>query len=118
MDTKIAIIDLGTNTFHLLLASADEKGYHITFRDRLLVKIGMGGINQNVITEEGIHRALVAMQSFKNTIDQHGIKKIYAFGTSALRNAKNNIDVVNRIAELTGIKVNIISGEEEAEYIY
>ena len=60
MDTKIAIIDMGTNTFHLLIAEADKKGYHITHRDRLAVKIGKDGINQGLITEEGIHRSLLA----------------------------------------------------------
>lgn len=118
MDNKIAIIDMGTNTFHLLLAEADEKGYHITHRDRLAVKIGMGGINEGLITEEGIHRALLAMQSFKNIIDQSGTRKIYAFGTSALRNAKNSNEVAARIQSLTGIAINIISGDREAELIY
>jgi exopolyphosphatase/guanosine-5'-triphosphate,3'-diphosphate pyrophosphatase len=118
MHNKIAIIDMGTNTFHLLLAEADERGYHITHRDRLAVKIGMGGINEGFITEGGIHRALLAMQSFKNTIDQHGTRKIYAFGTSALRNAKNSDEVAARINALTGININIISGDQEAAYIY
>lgn len=118
MDNKIAIIDMGTNTFHLLLAEADEKGYHITLRDRLAVKIGMGGINQGVITEEAIHRALLAMQSFRNTIQQYGITRVYAFGTSALRNARNNSEVARRIKALTDIDINIISGDLEAEYIY
>jgi exopolyphosphatase/guanosine-5'-triphosphate,3'-diphosphate pyrophosphatase len=118
MDNRIAIIDMGTNTFHLLLAEADERGYHITLRDRLAVKIGMGGINKGIITEDGIHRALVAMQSFKNTINQYGARKIYAFGTSALRNASNNADVAQRIKALTDIDINIISGDLEAEYIY
>jgi exopolyphosphatase/guanosine-5'-triphosphate,3'-diphosphate pyrophosphatase len=116
--SKIAIIDLGTNTFHLLLAEADEQGYHITLRDRLAVKIGKGGINEGRITEEGIQRALLAMQSFKNTIDQRGIEHVYAFGTSALRNARNGQEVAQRIKDLTGIDVNIISGDEEAFFIY
>ena len=118
MDNKIAIIDMGTNTFHLLIAEADTKGYHITQRDRLAVKIGKDGINQGLITEEGIQRALLAMQSFKNTLDQQGITKIYAFGTSALRNAKNSQEVVSRIKAITGIDSIVISGDREAEYIY
>lgn len=118
MNSKIAIIDMGTNTFHLLIAEADERGYHIISRDRLAVKIGMGGINQGIITEEGMHRALLAMQSFKNTMEQSGITKVFAFGTSALRNARNSDEVVRKIKELTGIDVNIISGDKEAEYIY
>lgn len=118
MENKIAIIDMGTNTFHLLIAEADERGYHITSRDRLAVKIGMGGINHGLITEEGTQRALLAMQSFKNVIDRERIKKVYAFGTSALRNARNGQEVITRIKSLTDIDVNIISGDLEAEFIY
>jgi len=109
---------MGTNTFHLLLAEADARGYHITYRDRLAVKIGKNGINRGIITEEGMNRALLAMQSFKNMADQHNVSKIYAFGTSALRNASNSNDIVQRIEAVTGIKANIISGDLEAEYIY
>ena len=118
MENKIAIIDMGTNTFHLLIAEGGEKGYNITQRDRLAVKIGKGGINQSIITEEGLHRALVAMQSFKNTIEQQRIRTVYAFGTSALRNAKNGLDVAEKIKAITGIEVSIISGNQEAEFIY
>jgi exopolyphosphatase/guanosine-5'-triphosphate,3'-diphosphate pyrophosphatase len=78
----------------------------------------MGGINQGIITEEGMNRALLAMQSFKNTMEQSGITKVFAFGTSALRNARNSDDVVKKIKALTDIDVNIISGDKEAEYIY
>lgn len=119
MPRKIAIIDMGTNTFHLLMAEADENGtYHIFHRDRLAVKIGKGGINQGHITDEGLGRALLAMQSFKNTIDQQGVTNIYAFGTSALRNAVNKDEVVKKIKEVTGIDPVLISGDVEAEYIY
>jgi exopolyphosphatase/guanosine-5'-triphosphate,3'-diphosphate pyrophosphatase len=117
-DKRIGIIDMGTNTFHLLLAEADERGYHIFYRDRIAVKIGKGGINQGLITEEGMNRALLTMQSFKNVMDQHSVTESYAFGTSALRNAVNGQDVANRIHELTGIDVHIISGDQEAQYIY
>jgi exopolyphosphatase/guanosine-5'-triphosphate,3'-diphosphate pyrophosphatase len=115
---KIAIIDMGTNTFHLLIAEAGGEGYNITWRERLAVKIGMGGINQGIITPEGLQRALVAMQSFKNTIEREHVKNVYAFGTSALRNAKNNYEVANEIKAITGIEINIISGDQEAEFIY
>lgn len=118
MQNKIAIIDMGTNTFHLLVAEGDARGYNITHRERLAVKLGMGGINQSLITNEGLSRALVAMQCFKNTIDQNHIKTVYAFGTSAMRSAINGPDVAERIKAVTGIEVNIISGDQEAEFIY
>ncbi|MDH4090573.1 MAG: exopolyphosphatase [Cyclobacteriaceae bacterium] len=118
MGEKIAIIDMGTNTFHLLISNADERGYHIIHRERLAVKIGLDGITRGLITEDGIHRALLAMQSFKNTIDQQGVSKIYAFGTSAVRNASNGQTLVQKIKAVTGIDSTIISGDLEAEYIY
>jgi exopolyphosphatase/guanosine-5'-triphosphate,3'-diphosphate pyrophosphatase len=119
MSDKIAIIDMGTNTFHLLLAEARETGrYNITQRDRIAVKIGKGGINHGYITAEGIERALRAMSTFKSGIEQQGIKSIYAFGTSALRSASNCREVLQRIKDATGIDATVISGEMEAEYIY
>lgn len=118
MTRKIAIIDMGTNTFHLLIAEANENGYTILHRERTAVKIGKGGINRGYITEEGMTRALLAMQSFKNTIDEQGIKNVKAFGTSALRNAVNGVEVLDRIKKVCGIDPTIISGDVEAEYIY
>ncbi len=118
MNHRIAIIDLGTNTFHLLIAEGSGNGYNIIYRDRLAVKIGMGGINEGVITESGYDRALLAMQSFNNAIDQHHVNKIYAFGTSALRNARNGQQIANKIKVITGIEINIIDGDLEANYIY
>lgn len=118
MDRKIAIIDLGTNTFHILIAQGNEDGYNIIYRDRLAVKIGKGGINDGYITEEGLHRALLAMQSFKNVIEKHEVDQIFAFGTSALRNARNGREITDRITEITGISISIITGDEEAHYIY
>ena len=116
---KVAIIDMGTNTFHLLLAENGRNGrYEITFRDRVAVKIGKGGINAGHITAEGANRAVLAMQAFKKTIDRNKIDNIRAFGTSALRSADNGDEVLARIMDTTGIDARIISGELEAEYIY
>jgi exopolyphosphatase / guanosine-5'-triphosphate,3'-diphosphate pyrophosphatase len=118
MNHRIAIIDLGTNTFHLLIAEGNTSGYKIIYRDRLAVKIGMGGINDGIITESGFERAILAMQSFKNAIDGHAVNASYAFGTSALRNARNGQETADRIKAITGIDVEIISGDLEANYIY
>jgi Exopolyphosphatase len=118
MNSRLAIIDMGTNTFHLLLAETEDNGYKIIHRDRLAVKIGKDGINAGRITEEATQRALLAMQSFKNSIDQHGVSRVYAYGTSAFRNASNAGEIKNRIKKVTGIDVDIISGIREAEFIY
>ena len=118
MGKKVAIIDLGTNTFHLLVAEWDGGRYRIIRRERSAVKIGMGGISRGVITDEGIDRAVEALKTFKSAIEEESIKSVFAFGTSAFRNARNGAAVAALIQQQTSIKVNIISGDDEADYIY
>ncbi|MBN8651633.1 MAG: exopolyphosphatase [Cytophagales bacterium] len=114
---KVAIIDMGTNTFHLLIAETEAGNFHIVHREKVPVKLGVGGINRNLITDAAISRALTTMKAFKKTLDEVGINQVLAFGTSAMRNAANGADVSKRIEVETGIKTNIISGIQEAEYI-
>ncbi len=118
MKNRVAIIDMGTNTFHLLVAELDENTYKIIHRDSIAVKIGKGGITNGFITEEGATRALVALKKFKATVDTLFVQKTLAFGTSALRVAKNGEEIIQKIITETGIRTRIISGEEEATYIY
>lgn len=115
---KVAVIDMGTNTFHLVVAEMHETHHHIILRDRLPVKIGMGGIVHGFITDEGIERALQGLRHFKTQLQDCGVSHTYAFGTSALRNAQNKDEIVHKIKSLLDINVNVISGDEEAMMIY
>jgi Exopolyphosphatase len=115
---RLAIIDMGTNTFHLLVAEIHTQGFERLYQERQPVKIGMGGINEGVITEAAMERALKALLNFKQTIKPYQPEKILAFGTSALRNARNGKDFAERMRKETGIECKIISGEEEAKYIF
>src|SRR6478735_3758498 len=117
MNKRVAIIDMGTNTFHLLIADSEAGRSRIIYQDRLVTKIGMGGINEGVITEAGIDRAITALKTFKEIIDQNQVDQISAFGTSAIRNAKNGPEIIRQIKDL-GIDARIISGDEEAQLIY
>jgi exopolyphosphatase/guanosine-5'-triphosphate,3'-diphosphate pyrophosphatase len=115
---RLAIIDLGTNTFHLLVVEMNGSKFEMLWRERIAVKIGVGGINQDVINEAGITRAVLALETFKHKIDTLNVSKVMAIGTSALRNAKNGKEVISKIKDATGIESQIISGDEEATYIY
>ncbi|NJN42702.1 MAG: exopolyphosphatase [Flammeovirgaceae bacterium] len=115
---KLAIIDLGTNTFHLLIAIRNENEYEIRHRIRLAVRIGKGGINSGIITYEAQERAKHALSQFKERIKIEKIKKIFAMGTSAIRNASNKGEFLKIIKDQFGWDVKILSGEEEAKYIY
>jgi exopolyphosphatase/guanosine-5'-triphosphate,3'-diphosphate pyrophosphatase len=118
MDSRIAIIDLGTNTFHLLIVDLNKSGYRFVYRERESVKIGKHGINKGIITDAALQRALKTISSFKQSIDEMKVQKVYAFGTSALRNAKNCQVVLDRIKNEYGFIVKVISGGEEARLIY
>jgi len=116
--TRIAIIDMGTNTFHLLVATVGPEGSRILYRNHEAVKIGKAGINDGIIIEGAYQRAITAMKKFRKIIDEHGVSQMFAFGTSALRNAENGQSLAKEIEALTGIPIRIISGDEEADLIF
>lgn len=115
---RIAVIDMGTNTFHLLIVEVSNGDFRILYREKAAVKIGEKGINKGMITEEGQERALTTLAHFKSIIQSENVHSVFATATSAIRNAKNGAELVERIKEETGIETRIISGLEEAEYIY
>ena len=115
---KIAIIDMGTNTFHLLLVEVMNEGYRVLERDRIAVKIGEGGITEGIITDEAIKRAIATLKEFNLKIKAHNAERVFATATSAVRSAANGRELVQIIKKETGIDVRIISGDEEAEAIY
>ena len=84
---KVAVLDLGTNTFNLLLVKITPSAYYIFHNEKVPVMIGKGGINQGVISAEAQERALQALHYYKKIIDAENIHIIYGFATSAFRDA-------------------------------
>jgi exopolyphosphatase / guanosine-5'-triphosphate,3'-diphosphate pyrophosphatase len=117
-ETRIAIIDLGTNTFNLLIAEKRMGRFVTLHQERIAARMGVGGINNGFIRTDAIERVIEALKKFKQTIEKWQVTTVTAFGTSALRSATNSIALIEKIYVETGIKVKIISGEEEAMLIY
>ncbi len=115
---KTAIIDLGTNTFHLFIAEVSGKNLRTLYKEKIAVKIGRNGISRGKIAADAQKRALHALKIFKNVIDQFGVDDVRGVATSAIRNAKNGQELLDKIKESTGIKIEVISGDREAELIY
>jgi len=113
-----AVIDLGTNTFNLLIAERIEGKWRRIHTEKDGVALGMGGINQKIITEDAILRAEKALKHFKSISEKFGVSEIQAIGTSAIRDAKNQLDFLARIKKEVGIEILVISGDEEADFIY
>ena len=115
---KVGVIDLGTNTFHLLIANVERESHEIIYRERKAVKIGEKGINKGEITPQAWDRAIKALKEFKQKIDDSDISKVFATATSAIRNANNGQALVDEIRKETGIEIQVISGQREAELIH
>lgn len=111
-----AIIDLGTNTFHLLIAQLTEQGEIMeVYRERVFVKLAADGIA--TIGSAPFSRGLNAMVHFKKIMDEYNCTSISALGTAALRTATNGPEFVQKVAVATGIQIQLISGAEEARLI-
>ncbi len=116
---RAAIIDLGTNTFHLLIVEKGQNGnYKKLYSQKVPVKIGEGGISEGLISDEAIERALQALAQFSETIKSYEVDIIRATATSAFRNAYNGVAVSKLIYAKTGIEIDIIDGNEEAGLIH
>ncbi|NOS90340.1 MAG: exopolyphosphatase [Cyclobacteriaceae bacterium] len=118
MNERIAIVDMGTNTFLLLIAEKNGRELKSIYQDRVATKIGKGGINGGFITDEAIDRAMTALKQFDQKAKEMDVTKAVAIGTSAIRNASNQQALINRIQEETSFLPKVISGEEEADLIY
>lgn len=117
---KKAFIDLGTNTFQLLIVAQEGNTYQKIHEDSYAAKIGLGGISSGIITQEGVERAVFALKYFQEKLSEEGVisENIFATATSAVRNASNGEGFCEEIFQRTGILIKVISGEEEAGLIY
>lgn len=115
---RIAVIDLGTNTFNLLIVDKSDTGFIEVCGAKVGVGLGLGGINQNRIQEDAIQRALATLLAYKSKCEEYKVVEIIAYGTSAIRNAENKQDFLNQVERATGIEIRVISGIREAELIY
>jgi exopolyphosphatase/guanosine-5'-triphosphate,3'-diphosphate pyrophosphatase len=113
-----AVIDLGSNTFNLLIADVKNNQLNIAVNLEFPVKIGKDGLVNNIITESAMQRAMTALSQFKSYIDKFEIVEIKALATSAIRNASNGYELIQKVKHLFDIDIAIISGIIEAEYIY
>ena len=118
MNKRVAVMDLGTNTFHLLIAESSSSGFIEIVREQDAVKLGEGGINEGFIQRNAFERGIGTMQRFHELIEKHKVQRVKAIATSALRNAANGQDFIDDVKTKTGIPIEMIDGDMEAAFIY
>ena len=117
---RLALIDMGTNTFHLLIVEMPEARHaqpRTLLRTKVGVRLGEGGISQGRIAEAPYERALHALAGFKEEMELHQVTDVRATATSAMRVSQNGPQLVQDIFAQTGIRVEVIAGDREAELI-
>src|SRR5919108_6219678 len=98
---RIAVIDLGSNTFHLLICEVTEDGqWKEIHKEREYVKLASGGMD--IIDENATQRSIDAMTRFVALIDRFNVTKTKAIGTAALREAKNGQALAEKLFSITG----------------
>lgn len=118
LDHTIAIIDLGTNTFHLLIAQISDKGLRTVGKWQKPVGLGHGGINHGIITDDAMERGWQALQEYDEICRKYKVDDRLAYGTSALRSAGNSYAFLEKADILLGAEIMVIAGDVEAELIY
>lgn len=111
---KTAIIDLGTNTFNLLIFEENTT----LFKTKIAVKLGEGGITKGYIAEAPFQRGFEALKKHLQTIEKYQADRTLAFATSAIRSTRNGVDFVAKVKTELGLHIEVIDGNKEAELIY
>lgn len=109
---KCAVIDIGSNTIRLCAYQYEGENIQDLLNRKKMAQLA-SYVKKGELSGEGIHTACLALESFKTILENIGIDDFHAFATASLRNITNTADVLSAIESETGIKVDVISGEEE-----
>jgi exopolyphosphatase/guanosine-5'-triphosphate,3'-diphosphate pyrophosphatase len=114
----IAAIDVGTNSFHMVVASVDNKGMlSIKSRDKEMVRLGSSGGDMKYLQPDAIRRGVNTLKNFSEIAKSLGAD-VFAVATSATREAINKEEFLEKAKREVGIDIEVISGLEEARLIY
>jgi exopolyphosphatase/guanosine-5'-triphosphate,3'-diphosphate pyrophosphatase len=116
--TRIAAIDIGTNSIHMIIAETRGRGYRVADREKEMAQLGLSSLDGEPLTAEAIERGVTTLTRMSQIAARWEVAEVFAVATSAVREAPNRREFLRRVREAAGIKVKVISGEEEADYIF
>lgn len=115
---RIAAIDVGSNSIHLVVVESDATGsHHVLAREKAMVRLARGSAKSGRIGGEAFAAGLDVLAKMKRIIDSFECETLMVCGTAALRDASNATDFVAEAGKI-GIPIRVISGEEEARLIH
>src|SRR5215217_5329713 len=116
---RLGVLDVGSNTVHLLVVDA-HRGAHPTpmHDDRWLLRLSEHVGDDDVLSKAGEKALLKAVQKACDTAQEQGCDELMALVTSAIREAANGLEVLDRVRQRTGVDLQVLSGEEEARLTF
>jgi exopolyphosphatase / guanosine-5'-triphosphate,3'-diphosphate pyrophosphatase len=116
---RIAAIDIGTNSIHMIVVKVrPDLSFEIIDREKDMVRLGAGGLDGRNLTASAMSSALQTLAKFRRLAESHKVDEVIAAATSATREAENGGDFLAEVDRLTGIRIKVISGTEEARLIH
>ena len=112
---KYALIDMGSNSIRLTVYDVTQTNFKILFKEKIMAGLA-GYVENGYLTQDGIDCACQSLREFQNTLKLLQIEHLAVFATASLRNITNTSHAVEQIRCATGIAVEILTGEAEAEY--
>lgn len=115
---RIAAIDVGTNSIHMIVAEEQRHGHRVIDKEKEMVQLGRGSLEGRPLTDEAIERGVEALRKMAGIAERWQVSEVVAVATSAIREAPNGRRFITAAQKAAGIRIRVISGEEEADYIY
>jgi exopolyphosphatase/guanosine-5'-triphosphate,3'-diphosphate pyrophosphatase len=118
LDHVVGFVDIGTNAIRLLVVRINpNSSYTIISQEKEVVRLGEEEFKDNLLRPEAIERTIFVCSKFVDLAHTYGAKEIIAVATSAVREAKNQCEFLQKLKLETGLDVKIISGQEEAHLV-
>ena len=115
---RVAAIDIGTNSVHMIVAELQKRDYRVVDKEKEMVQLGLGSLDGAPLNDDAMERAVAALKKMVAVAKGWKVDEIVAVATSAVREAPNRREFLRRVRDEVGIRVRVISGEEEADYIF
>ena len=117
--TSLLAVDIGSNSIHMIIVEVAADGaFRVMDREKSMIGLGRGTLERNYLDEEAMELGRATLGKYAKLARRHGVDEILAVATSAVREALNGGDFIERVRHETGIDVRVITAVEEARLIY
>ena len=115
---RVAAIDVGTNSIHMIIVEQQRRGFRVIDKEKEMVQLGRDSLEGRPLTDAAIARGVDALKKMAAVAARWEVNEVVAVATSAIREAPNGAAFIEAAQSAAGIEIRVISGEEEADYIY